>query len=155
MLSLPPSLVATKGRTDRTPDFEALVGRAAWGQLPAAVRSRFGADAHHRPRAYPGVMEVRASRLGRLIAQVCRLIGTPLAPWTGAGVPVSVLVWPAADGAMVWDRTYAFQGRPQITVTSSKVMGTHGQLLEIVRGGLGMRLAAAVEDGVRTVRSRG
>ena len=101
MLSLPPSLAATKGRTDRTPDFEALVGAAAWGRLPCAVQSRFDAAAHHRPRVYPGVMEVRASRFGRLIAQVCRLIGTPIAPWTGSGVPVSVLVWPAADGGMV------------------------------------------------------
>ena len=144
-----------KARGALTPDFEALVGETAWGRLPLAVRSRFGAEAHHRPRAYPGVMQVRASRFGRLIAQICRLIGTPIAPWTGPSVPVSVLVWPAADGGMVWDRTYAFDGRPDITVTSAKVMSRNGQLLEIVRGGLGMRLAVGVEDGALVFRSRG
>ena len=64
----------------RPVDFRALVGRAAWFQLPAPVRARFERGAHtHGPAFYPGVMTVRASPLGRLIAEACRLIGTPLA----------------------------------------------------------------------------
>ncbi len=139
----------------RTPDFEALVGAAAWAELPPAVRRRFDAAAHRSPHAYPGLMAVRASWFGRLLAQICRLAGTPIALWVGDAVPVSVLVWPAADGGMVWDRTYAFEGRPQVTVTSRKVMDRDGHLLEIAQGGVGMKLAVAVEDGALTFRSRG
>lgn len=126
---------------DHTPDFQALVGDAAWFDLPAAVRARF---TDHRPRIYPGVMDCRSSALGWLIAQACRLIGMPLAPWRGSAVPVDVRVWQAPDRALVWDRAYRFAGRAPILVTSRKLM-ERGALLEIARGGLGMRLTARVE----------
>jgi hypothetical protein len=143
------------GAERRMPDFRSLVGDAAWAELPAAVQARFDAAAHERPRVYPGVMEVRASRFGRLIAQLCRLVGTPLAPWRGRDVSVAVLTWPAAAGGLVWDRTYAFEGHQPITITSTKLMTKNGRLLEVALGGLGMRLATSVEAGALVFRSRG
>ena len=136
---------------NHAPDFRALVGDAAWLRLPAAVRARF---TDHRPRTYPGAMDCRASGLGWLIAQACRLIGTPLAPWRGEAVPMDVRVWQDADGALVWDRTYRFAGRAPIEVSSRKLMAGPA-LLEIARGGLGMRLTAGVRDGALVFVSTG
>ena len=73
-------------------DFRRLVGEAAWSRLPLAVRERFGLHRLGEEIIYPGEMIVRASRFGRFLAQACRLIGTPLAPWTGEVVPMRVVV---------------------------------------------------------------
>jgi hypothetical protein len=138
----------------RPVDFRTLVGRAAWFQLPPAVRARFERGVHARgPVFYPGVMDVRASRFGRLIAEVCRLIGTPLAPGVGEDVPVTVEVRQTAAGGIEWLRTYHFQRRAPVEVGSCKRMSVEGELLEVVRGGLGMRLAVTVEDHALHFRS--
>lgn len=135
-------------------DFRRLLGREAWDQLPAAVRRRFGLHAEGVTTVYDGRMVVEASLFGRLIAQICRLIGTPLAPWTGLDVPTSVDVHLDHRGGLVWARTYRFAGRPAILVSSTKLMDVEGRLLEVVRGGLGMELTVTVEDGALHFRSR-
>ena len=135
-------------------DFERLLGRAAWLRLPAAVRRRFGAHAAGISTIYEGRMLVEASPVGRLLAQVCRLIGTPLAPWTGADVPTSVDVHMDARGGLVWARTYRFDRHAPILVSSTKLMSADGDLLEVVRGGLGMALDVTEEDGALHFRSR-
>jgi len=132
-------------------DFRSLLGRRAWLELPVAVRERFRADLPSR--RYDGTMAVRASTAGFLIAQACRLIGRPLAPWRGEAVRVSVTVYTDAQGALVWDRLYRFDGRRPVFVSSRKVADGRG-LVEIVRGGLGMVLALSVEDGALHFRSR-
>lgn len=133
-------------------DFERLLGRAAWLSLSADTRARFriGAPA----RTYEGDMGVRASWVGLLIAQACRLIGQPLAPWRGEGVPVSVAVHTDKDGSLVWDRLYRFPRKRPCFVTSRKV-ADHRGMVEMVRGGLGMALNVTVEEGALHFRSRG
>jgi hypothetical protein len=98
-------------------------------------------------------MDVRMNWLGWLFAQGCRLIGTPLSPWPGAGVPVTVTVRPLPGGAVLWERRYAYLGRRALTIASRKEVGADGALLEITRGGLGMRLALSLEDGALVFRS--
>jgi hypothetical protein len=100
-------------------------------------------------------MVVRASAFGRLIAPVCRLLGTPLAPWEGEAVPCRVDVWTDAQGALVWDRTYAFEGRRPLMVSSRKILDRLGRLMEVIHGGLGMTLALSVEDRALHFRSTG
>lgn len=136
------------------PDFRRLLGPHAWGRLPAAVQHRFGPHARGASTIYTGRMVVRASLFGRLVAQLCRLIGTPLAPWTGPDVPTSVDVHLDHRGGLVWARTYGFAGRAPVLVSSTKLMDRDGGLLEVVRGGLGMALTATVEDGALHFRSR-
>jgi hypothetical protein len=143
------------GAASRRPDFRKLLGEAAWAELPAAVRARFDAAAHLAPRVYPGAMDLKLNWLGWLFAQGCRLIGTPIAPWAGRNVPASVLVRPEPDGAILWRRTYAFPGRAPLTIASFKLAAKDGALLEVTRGGLGMRLAVSVEDGALSFRSTG
>ena len=146
---LAPSTSAPAGQID----FRALLGAEAWARLPEAVRRRFGL---HGPAAiidYPGRMRVRANLAGRLLAQACRLIGTPLAPWTGEDVAVDVRV--RLDGAaLVWDRLYRFEGRAPVLVSSRKLADAGG-VLEMVRGGLGMALGVSEENGALHFRSRG
>lgn len=137
------------------PDFRALLGEAAWARLPDTVQARFAAGAHATPCVYAGRMSVRASPLGWLFAQACRLIGTPLAPWTGEDIPVEVSVSLAARGGITWARLYRFPGHAPASVSSRKLMSPRGDLLEVVRGGLGMRLAVAEEDGALVFRSLG
>ena len=135
-------------------DFRRLLGREAWNQLPAAVQHRFGPHAEGANIVYDGRMVVQASPFGRLVAQLGRLIGTPLAPWTGPDVPTSVDVHLDHRGGLVWARTYSFAGRPPVLVSSTKLMDADGSLLEVVRGGLGMALNVTVEDGALHFRSR-
>ncbi|MFI4975876.1 MAG: DUF4166 domain-containing protein [Caulobacterales bacterium] len=140
---------------ETAPDFRDLLGEAAWVDLPAAVRARFEPCAHRQARAYPGAMQVRCSWAGWLIAQVCRLAGTPIAPGRGRDVPVTVTVRPAADGSLLWERLYAFAGRKPVRVTSRKLIGSDGALLEVAPGGIAMRLALSVEDSALVFRSTG
>jgi hypothetical protein len=100
-------------------------------------------------------MVVRANAAGWLFAQICRLIGTPLAPWRGTDVPVRVDVHLDRRGGLAWDRVYAFDGHSPVTVSSAKMVSPSGALMEVVRGGLGMTLAVSVEDGALHFRSLG
>lgn len=144
-----------QGRADPSagchPDFRGLVGEAGWAALPLAVRARF---IDQPARTYEGRMTVRASAAGFVFAHLCRLIGTPLAPWRGENVGVDVRVWNRPDGALVWDRIYRFEGRKPVKVGSCKKADRRG-LVEVVRGGLGMALDVTVEDGALHFRSRG
>jgi hypothetical protein len=135
------------------PDFQALLGPQVWDRLPVAVQRRFASPPSGLEIRYPGQMLVRASAMGWLIAQACRLAGTPLAPWTGDNVPVDVTVF--RDGpALVWDRLYRFSGRAPVTVRSRKIIDRRDGLLEVVRGGLGMALTVSPIEGGLVFRSR-
>lgn len=128
--------------------FEGLIGAVGWRRLTPGIRARFGAAAETRDAHYRGVMsKVRCSLAGYLLAQFCRLIGTPLAPYEGNDVPISVHVHqdPATAG-VAWDRRYFFTGKAPITVTSTKVIEQGRVLLECVGGGFGMRLTVYEQD---------
>lgn len=137
----------------RAPDFPALLGPTVWKGLPAAVQGRFACPAEGSALCYPGAMTVEASPIGWVIAQACRLLGTPLAPWTGKGVAVDVTV--RRDGAaLVWDRLYHFPGRAPVRVSSRKIIDAREGLLEVVRGGLGMALTVSQIEGGLLFQSR-
>jgi hypothetical protein len=140
---------------DAQVDFPALLGPEAWGRLPRAVQARFATHPLGFRTCYDGRMQVRASLAGRLFAQICRLIGTPLAPWIGDDVATRVDVWLDARGGLVWDRRYHFPAHQPLLVTSRKVAAADGGLLEVTRAGLGMALRVSAEDGAVHFRSTG
>jgi hypothetical protein len=148
-------LAGARGRTTGPAevDFRRLLGPAAWAGLPPAVQARFLPHVTGVTCRFEGVMCVAASPAGWMFAQVCRLIGTPLAPWTGEAVPTQVDVRLDPEGALVWDRTYRFPGRAPVLVSSRKIANARGDLLEVVRGGLGMALAVTAEHGAVHFRS--
>lgn len=142
MTRLPPKLAS--------PDsYEALLGPAAWARLDPAIRARFCSTAAHRSVTYVGVMQrVEMSFAGRLLAQLLRLIGTPLALHSGRDVRTVVRVYrDSKRGGMTWDRLYEYSHRPRCRVRSTKrIDGTDG-LLELVGRGFGMHLATHEADG--------
>jgi len=136
------------------PDFERLLGSQAWARLPAAVQARFGRDAHTAASVviYEGTAKVRASWTGRAFAQLCRLVGTPVAPYVGEQVRMTVRVFASARG-IVWERHYDF-GRRKCIVRSTKELDGEG-LVENLGMGLNMRLAVFERDGALHFSSKG
>ena len=105
-----------------------VLGTEAWNRLPDAVRERFADNTE--AVSYAGAFEVvRASRLGRVIAWLGRLLGTPVAPRTGLDVEALVRVRPDAHG-VAWDREYRWADGARHLVRSTKVVDGHGKLIE-------------------------
>lgn len=138
---------AQADRTRLRPDFQRLLGEAAWRRLPEAVRARFGSHADSRAATYRGRMKVKASRWGRYLACLCQLIGTPVAPFEGDDVPVEVRVYDVAEGGTVWERCYDFDGRATVVVRSTKKLDDDGCLVEQLNAGLHMRLRVLEDEG--------
>jgi hypothetical protein len=143
------------GAAWEAPDFERLVGSAGWSRLAGDIRQRFSEKPRPgRPIRYIGVMQaVQCSLLGLLLAQCCRLIGTPFAPWRGSRVPVAISLVHAGEHAVTWDRVYDYGWREPVLVRSTKVSTPQG-LLECVGCGLGMALEVFERDGALHFLSR-
>ena len=90
-------------------------------------------------------MCVRASLLGRVLAQLCRLIGTPVAPWIGDEVNMRVRVH-QTDHGIVWEREYEFAYRAPVIVRSTKALNSDGALVESLGAGFHMRLDVFEKD---------
>jgi hypothetical protein len=123
--------------------FRALLGAAAWAELPAAVRARFahraGDDA---VTSYTGaVVACRMNRAGWLLAQVCRLIGAPLPLGRDLGMPAAVVVTEdVASGGQHWTRLYGRpRGFPQVIRSTKRFAGVTG-LEEYLGAGFGIAL---------------
>jgi hypothetical protein len=137
-----------------------LLGEAAWGRLPAAVRQRFADPA--RGVDYVGTFEiVRASTLGIALAWICRCLGTPVVPRTGVDVPAIVHVVPTALG-VAWRREYrwpercsAWRRRSTYLVRSTKTIGADGILVERLPACLCMPLDVFESAGALHFVSRG
>src|SRR5215470_652124 len=89
--------------------FRTLLSLDDWSRLPPAVRSRFSM----RLRAgasitYAGqIMECRRSLYGKLLAQLCRMIGAPLPLSDDIAVPAVVTVTEdGTTGGQFWTRMY-------------------------------------------------
>jgi hypothetical protein len=132
---------------------QGVLGRAAWQRLPLAVRERFGEPAVAVD--YAGEFEiVRASALGRFIARLCQLIGTPVVPRTGLHVPAIVRVGPTNRG-VVWNREYQWPDSSRFLVRSTKVIGADGTLVEELPARLCMPLDVYERAGALHFVSRG
>lgn len=132
--------------------FRCLLEPAAWEQLPTAVQRRFSKRIEgDRIAIYPGVIEkVRFSKLGWLLAQVCRLIGAPLPLHRDCGAAAAVSVSEdGASGGQCWTRVYGRQrGFPQVVHSAKRFAGPTG-LEEHIGCGIVMALVVeAIEGGL-------
>jgi hypothetical protein len=129
-------------------DLAALLGPTAWGRLPAAVRCRFAAG--HADATYRGHMDMRCSRLGRVLAWLVKPLQSPLAAANACHVPTTVRVR-AVGAGVLWERQFdGGVGR----VCSTKELDPDGCLQERTRGGLGMALDVFEHDGALVFQSR-
>jgi hypothetical protein len=138
--------------------FRALVGEAAWAELPEAVRRRFskrlGPD---DTVVYRGtVVATELSAVGRVLSFLARAIGGPLPLADGATGPALVVVTEDAPlGGQCWLRIYQRPGRfPQAIHSAKRFRGPTG-LEEYVGCGIGMALRVSVEGGALIFRSAG
>lgn len=137
--------------------YRALLGEAAWHKLHPAIQQRFS-DAHcNKPVTYVGMMtEVFASFWGRVFAQVCRLIGTPLALNGGKNIATRVCVYPNEKlQGLTWDRYYYFPYGGTNRVRSTKCIRSDLGLVEVVGCGFGMRLNLCEREGALVFESTG
>jgi hypothetical protein len=129
--------------------FRALLGAAAWSGLPPAVRHRFSRRLNPGASVtYAGeIIECRRSRFGKLIAQLCRIIGAPLPLYEDVAVPAVVTVTEdSATGGQFWTRIYGrHTGFPQVIHSSKRFAGPTG-LEEYLGFGLGIALAVSADS---------
>jgi hypothetical protein len=132
---------------------QSVLGPTAWTRLPKAVRLRFA-----EPPVvvdYVGEFDVvRASRLGRLLALVCQLLGTPVVPRTGLHVPAVVHVGPTRSG-VAWNREYRWPNGQACLVRSTKIIDSRGGLVERLPARLCMPLDVFEQGGALHFVSRG
>ncbi|MFL0797254.1 MAG: DUF4166 domain-containing protein [Cellvibrionaceae bacterium] len=123
-------------------DYRSLLGNPAWERLHPAIRRRFSSATSKKSVTYKGVMEtVYLSRAGALLAQLCRVIGTPLALYNGQDIPMEVKVYPDENlNGMAWDRFYYYSDKPVNRVKSIKCILANEGLVEVVGFGFGMHL---------------
>lgn len=155
-MAIAQALIRTQTTPKRSPigvedlAFRQLLGEPAWRGLAPAIHSRFGLKPlPGQVVEYAGRMTaVRASPMGRLFGHLCRLIGSPIAPYTGDDVPISVFVQQAPDGdGVVWRREYFFPGRDKVTARSVKKVDGADSLLECFAAGFTMRMRVFAEAG--------
>ena len=128
--------------------YRALVGEAAWRQLPQAVQCRID-----RLLA-PG--ESALTNVGWIWSQVARALGAPLPlrvlTHTAAAVVVTA---DCSEHAQLWTRIYHEPGRLPQVVRSMKSFSGRTGLEERVGGGIGMALTVSVEARALVFRSVG
>jgi len=129
-----------------------------WIQLPAPIRRRFSRHVADGKRlVYFG--EVAATHMtivGRVVAQLARLVGAPLPLQASGCVPVTVIVTGSERlCGQVWTRIYNRARRFPQVIQSVKRFGGATGLEEIVARGVGMRLTLSVRDRALVFRSAG
>jgi hypothetical protein len=138
--------------------FRALLGEAAWGRLPQAVRDRF--SKRLRPGlavTYVGeITESRRNGAGQTLAQLCRLIGAPLPLYDDLGVAAVVTVTEdGRTGGQFWTRMYnQARGFPQVIHSSKRFAGPTG-LEEYLGCGFGIALAVSADETALNFHSAG
>jgi hypothetical protein len=130
--------------------YRQILGQEAWDRLGPEVKKRFSMKPLRGSAIrYEGMMRIiDLSVTGWLFAQACRLIGTPLAPWRGTQVPMSIeLVPDEKRRGVAWQRCYQFTPTKSFTVRSTKCKGGQGEFIEHIGRGFSMRLRLTEEDG--------
>lgn len=135
--------------------FRSLIGPEAWQALPPAVRRRFSKRLPPGGSVvYTGAVEACClSRAGRVLVNLCRMVGGPLPLSTEVGGAAVVTVTEdARRNGQVWSRLYAGRsGFPQ-TIHSTKQFSGETGLEEHIGYGIGMSLAVSVRDGALEFR---
>ena len=150
---VPASTSPVRREWHRPAGMHGLLGDVAWRRLPPAVRTRFGEPVLKVD--YVGEFDVvRASIIGRVIALLCKAIGTPVVPRTGLRVPAIIHVGPVDRGAS-WLREYRWPNGRACQVHSTKVIGADGTLTEELPAGLRMPLSVYQRRGVLHFISKG
>jgi hypothetical protein len=141
-------------REDRR--FRSLLTEQDWSSLPLPVQRRFSVRLEAAQSAvYVGeVAATKVTFVGRLFAQIARIIGAPLPLASGGRTASAVMV--AEDekiDGQLWTRVYARDGQfPQVIHSAKRFDGPTG-IEECVGLGVGMALTIHVESRALVFRS--
>lgn len=156
MTNCPPKFLQSNNRKQPVySDYQLLMGNRDWFRLHPAIRQRFSKN-EKRSVTYRGVMrEVQLSFAGKLLAQACRLIGTPLALYAAKNVPITVRVYPDVKRqGMTWDRYYHYPEKPMNRIKSTKCILEKEGLVELVGFGFGMKLQVFEKNAAMVFESK-
>ncbi len=134
-----PALKTTVGKTLRYP---ILVGDK-WGTLPKSIQDRFLKWTQNRKVIiYQGrLLETRFSKLGRLLSNLCWLIGKPLPDVRNVRGPSTVIVRECRErNAQIWTRIYPRENNVPQVIQSIKVFEGVTGLEEMITKTIGMSL---------------
>lgn len=139
--------------------FRDLLGEAVWARLPSAIRRRFGKRLTGGSSVtYQGqVVRMRMSPAGWLIAQLVRLVGSPLPydPGSKGQAAVVVVTEDTRSDGQFWIRQYGRRrGFPQVVHSSKRFCGPTG-LEEYIGYGIGMALNVEATDDALYFKSAG
>lgn len=126
-----------------------ILGHSKWASLPRAVQQRFARKVVGGACiSYVGeVVSCRTSRLGKLFAQLGRLVGAPLPLGEEEGVAAQVSVTGDAEGfSQYWTRSYNRAGHFPQTIHSVKRFAGPTGLEEYLGFGVGIALRLDVVD---------
>jgi hypothetical protein len=136
--------------------FRELLSDTAWARLPPAIRNRFSMSlAGGATAVYVGaVSSVSITPAGRLLTHIGSLLGMRLPLGLEAAVPVAVVMTEdIATGGQIWTRVcFGRRGFPSVVSSSVRFQGPTG-LEEYIGRGIGIALAASVEDSALVLRS--
>jgi len=128
--------------------FSALLGTVGWWCLPPTVRERFSKrlDAGASVTYAGEIVDSHRTRIGNLLAQLCRLIGAPLPLHDAIAVPAVVtVIEDGTTGGQFWTRMYGrTRGFPQVIHSSKRFAGPTG-LEEYLGCGFGIALRVSAD----------
>lgn len=119
-----------------------------WCNLSPKTQARFKAypDADIE---YTGLMsEIHCSLAGKIFANIARIFGSPLVPYSGHDIPIHVVVYKKPGKSDIFKkRTYYFPEKPPFSVETYMHLNAHGEFVEYASLGLGMIMKLNARDG--------
>ncbi len=123
----------------------------AWQSLHPDIQTRFEHNPEPgKPLRYQGKLsELRCSWFGKLMGLITMpMIDGALIPYNDSDFPVDIIVYSKPDSPAIFkQRIYHLHRRKPIQFTSYMQESEHGEVLEYVGMGLGMKLKLHVQDG--------
>ena len=136
--------------------FKSQVGER-WQNLSPHIQKRFYANpSPDKPICYKGEMtRIECSLIGKLFANLIRFSGA-LLPYTGTHIPVDILVFSKPRLPDIFkQRVYYFPGKKPFIFKSNMRLDQHGNVLEFVGFGLGMKILVTEQEGNLHFRDNG
>lgn len=138
------------------PVFKQLLGKR-WSELGAVIQQHYSLRPYSTDAiSVAGTMlEVRYSRAAGFLLPLFRIFGA-LVPYAGVDVPIVVHYrCKPTERRIYWSRLFQFPARAEYCFRSYMEPRAHGEMVEFVRFGVGMRLAVTAEAGALVFRDKG
>jgi len=135
-----------------SPLFQTVFGKD-WHAMPQVMRD------HYAVRAGSGDVVIVTGHLdisvSRFMSVMARISGM-LVPWPGKDVPVTVRFSSSGDGrSLIFDRAFHYPGRPVVQFRSRMQHMGGNVLVEIMRFGIGWKLACRWDGSKVILQHRG